>query len=180
MKIRHLTLSLALLALAGCANPSTYHPAENDRSTGYSDQRLADNRYRVAFSGNSVTRRETVENYLLLRSAEVTRDAGFGWFVFDNRDTEAKTTYHSDFAGQPGWGPGFGPGFGWYYHSWQHDPWDPYWGRGGDAIPTTRYEAYAEIVLLTPDQAKAEPRALNAADVIARLGPAAMPPPADH
>ena len=59
----------------------------------------------MTFRGNSATRRETVENFLLLRSAEVTRDAGYAWFAFDTRDTEAKTTYHTDFAGWPGWGP---------------------------------------------------------------------------
>ena len=176
MNFKLLAVSLVFLGLAGCVSPTTYKPAENDRATGYSDQRLADNRFRVTFTGNSVTRRQTVENFLLLRSAEVTRDAGFAWFVFDDRNTEAKTTYHTDFAGLPGWGPGFGPGFGWYWHSWRRDPWDPYWGGGAEAIPSTRYEAYAEIILLTPEQAKAESHALNAADVIARLSPTAAPP----
>ena len=173
MNFKLLAVSLVFLGLAGCASPTTYKPAENDRATGYSDQRLADNRFRVTFTGNSVTRRQTVENFLLLRSAEVTRDAGFAWFVFDDRNTEAKTTYHTDFAGFGG-----GPGFGWYRHSWAYDPWDPFWGRGDVAFPTTRYEAYAEIVLLTPEQAKSDAHALKADDVIARLGPAAAAPPA--
>ncbi|HEY4942091.1 MAG TPA: hypothetical protein VII56_11755 [Rhizomicrobium sp.] len=171
MTFKHLAAALALLALAGCALPSPYQPAQNDHATGYSDQRLADNRFRVSFNGNSVTRRPTVENFLLLRAAEVTRDAGYAWFVFDTRNTEAKTTYHTAFAGYPG-------AFGWYWHSWPYDPWDPYWA-GGESMPTTRYEATAEIVLLTPDQAKADPHALQASDVIARLGPAAAPAPAN-
>jgi hypothetical protein len=173
MNFKPLAISLAFLALAGCVQPSAYQPAASEHGTGYADTRLADNRYRVTFRGNSATRRETVENFLLLRAAEVTRDAGFGWFVFDNRDTEAKTTYRTDFSGFPGWGPGFG----WYHRSWLYDPWDPIWARGDVAIPRTQYEAYAEIVLLTPEQAKADPHALRADDVIARLGPAAAPPP---
>ena len=60
-------------------------------------------------------------------------------------------------------------------HSWLYDPWDPFWAD--NPIPRTRYEAYAEIVMLTPAQAKDDPHALNAADVIAHLGPAAAPPP---
>jgi hypothetical protein len=170
MNFKCIAIVLTLLALAGCADPTAYQPATTERGNGYSDQRLAENRFRVTFNGNSVTKRETLENYLLLRSAEVTRDAGYSWFAFDNRDTEAKTTYNTAFAGY-----GWGPGFGWYRHNWLYDPWDPYWG--GTAYPTTRYQAYAEIVMLTPDQAKREPRALQASDVIARLGPAAMPPP---
>jgi hypothetical protein len=168
----------AAAGLAGCATPTPYAAATDDRSTGYSDKRLADNRFRVTFTGNSATKRETVENFLLLRSAEVTRDAGFGWFVFDDRDTEAKTTYHTDFAGYPGWGPGFRRGFGFYHHSWLHDPWDPFWADDAETRPTTRYQAYAEIILLTPEQAKQDPHALQASDVITRLGPSAAPPAA--
>ena len=174
MRFCRLAIPMLFVTLAACTTPTAYVPASgSDQGLGYSDQRLAQNRYRVTFNGNSATKRATVENYLLLRAAEVTRDAGYSWFEFDTRDTQAKTTYHTDFAGYPGFG--WGPGFGRYWHSWRYDPWDPYWGD--TAIPTTRYEAYAEIVLLTPEQAKADPHALQASDVIARLGPQAAPPP---
>src|SRR6185312_7056782 len=112
-------LPLAALALAACAAPAIYVPASGHNSTGYSDQRLADNRYRVTFTGNSSTRRETVENFLMLRAAEVTRDAGYMWFVFDQRDTKARTTYTTTFDDYPGWGPGWGRG--WYWRTWPHD-----------------------------------------------------------
>lgn len=166
MKFKQIVMALGLLTLAACTTPTPYEAAGPDHPLGYSDQRLADNRVRVSFRGNAVTMREQVENYLLLRSAEVTRQAGYSWFAFDTRDTEAKTTYHSDFAGWPGWGPGFG----WYWHSWPFDPYDRY----GTTLSTTRYEAYAEIILLTPQQAKSDPHALRADDVIARLGPTAV------
>jgi hypothetical protein len=39
-----------------------------------------------------------------------------------------------------------------------------------------RFEAYAEIVLLTDAQAAKEPRAIKAQSIIDRLGPAAPPP----
>jgi hypothetical protein len=174
MKFNRLAASALMLVLTACAQPAAYQPAERDNGPGYSDERLAENRYRVTFTGNSSTRRETVENFLLLRAAEVTRDAGYGWFVFDDRDVEAKTTYRTMFTGFPGWGPGFG----FYRHSWIYDPWDPYWQRDTVTVPRTRYQAYAEIVLLTPEQAKADAHALNAADVITRIGPQAAPPPA--
>jgi hypothetical protein len=176
MQIKALALSTAVLALAGCASPTAYQPAAdngaNGGANGYADQRLAENRYRVTFQGNSATKRETVENYLLLRSAEVTKAAGFAWFAFDDRDTKAKTTYHTEFGE-----PGFGPGFGWYRHSWRHNPWDPFWGDQAEAVPSTRYQAYAEIIMLTPEQAKSDPHALQASDVIARLGPGAVTAP---
>ena len=45
-----------------------------------------------------------------------------------------------------------------------------------DVVVRTNYEAYAEIVLLTPAQAAREPRSINAADVITHLDPDAAPP----
>ncbi len=80
------------MVLAGCETGPVYHPSEAAGSPGYSDQQLAANRYRVTFTGTSTTRREVVENYLLLRSAEVTLKAGYHYFAFDTRDTKAKTS----------------------------------------------------------------------------------------
>jgi hypothetical protein len=168
MNFNRLAAMSTFLALAACMSPTPYRAADPDHPLGYSDQRLADNRIRVSFRGNAATVREQVEDYLLLRSAEATREAGYSWFEFDTRDTEAKTTYHTDFAGWPGWGPGFG----WYRHSWAFDP----LGRVETTIPTTRYEAYAEIVLLRPQQARGDSHSLRAEDVIARLGPLAARP----
>ena len=62
----------------------------------------------------------------------------------------------------------FRPRFGWYWHNWDYD---------ADTYPTTRYEAYAEIVMLTPEQAKSEPRAVDAQDIVSHLGPIVQPPP---
>lgn len=165
--------TLGLLALTACSSPTPYAPREPGGTTGYTDQRLEQNRYRVTFTGNSVTRRETVEDYLLLRAAEVTLQSGFRYFVFDTRDTEAKTSYRSDFVGWPGWrGRGF-----WYRHSWPYgDPFGPSFDTV-DTYPITRYQAYAEIVMLTPEQAKDETRALDAREVVDHIGAAAAPPP---
>jgi hypothetical protein len=157
----------AALALSGCAHPDPFQPKDGHNS-GYTDERLGANRYRVTYTGNSATGRATVEDYLLLRAAQVTLQSGYRWFVFDTRDTEPKTSYHTDFMGPPGW-PGFpGPHWGWYWHDWDYD---------ADSYPVTRYDAYAEIVMLTPEQAHNEARALDANDVVARLTPPPPPPP---
>jgi hypothetical protein len=171
LALRLSAVAAAALLLAACETPATYHPRDAQSGTGYTDEQLASNRYRVTFTGNAATRRDTVENYLLLRSAEVTLKAGYHWFVFDTRDTEAQTIYHSDFMGWPGW-----PGYGWYWHSWPYGGWD------GDMTsrPITTYEAYAEIVLLTDAQAKDEPRAIKAQDVLDHIGPSAAAPPASQ
>jgi hypothetical protein len=156
---------LAALAVSGCESPATFAPRDGHLS-GYTDERLGANRWRVTFTGNAATSRETVENYLLLRAAQVTLQSGYKWFVFDTRDTHARTSYHTEFDDP--W-PGFHRHFGWY--GW--------YGPGyADSYPTTDYEAYAEIVMLTPEQAKNEPRAFDASDVVARLTP--PPPPPAH
>ena len=164
-------LAAGAITLAGCAVPTPYAPRLQGQQTGYTDRALAHNRYRITFSGNSVTPRDTVETYLLLRAAEVTRAAGYGSFVFDTRNTRARTTYQTV--------PAFGgdPWFGAYRGRYA------YWGGWGfayqpsvDVVSRTHYQAYAEIVLLTPEQAAREPRAIDANDVIAHLGPDAVPP----
>jgi hypothetical protein len=164
--------ALAVLALlAGCAaEPPYFGPSGPDHPTGYTDQQIDKNRFRVSYQGNSQTPRTTVENFLLLRSAQVALQAGYPYFEFDTRDTKSKTTYFSTFTGWPGWG-GYGR-FGW--SGWG---WGPDFPDDTTTVPITRYEAYAEIVLLTEAQGHGDPRALDAKSVIDHLGPLAMPPP---
>ena len=154
---------LALFGLAGCETPSAYAPQTSPRSEGYSDKQLASNRFRVSFHGNSATSREQVEDYLLRRAAEVTLQAGYSGFMFDHRDTKTRTRYYTDFTGWPGWG-GYG---GWYWHSWDFD-------ATADTRPITSYSAYAEITTLKDEDARHQPTALNAQDVLNHLGP--LPP----
>lgn len=158
MKRGILAASLIALVLAGCKTAPVYEAQTSPRSPGYADKQLAENRYRVSYHGDSATSRETVEDFLLRRAAEVTLKAGYSAFVFDHRDTKTKTRYYSDFAGWPGW-----PGYGWYWHSWDYGPTGTY--------PISNYAAYAEIVLLKDDQVAKEPRALRAQDVLDHLGP---------
>ena len=106
----------------------------------------------------------------MLRAAEVTRAAGYSNFVFDTRNTKANHSYQTvPYGPDPFWGRprGFGYWGGWGF------PYDPV----VDVVVRTNYDAYAEIVLLTPEQAGKEPRALNAAEVISRIGPDAAPKP---
>ena len=166
------------LTLAGCMVPAAYGPRGPGETTGYTDRELAPGRYRVTFTGNSATARDTVQDFLLLRAAEVTLAAGGTHFVFDDRDTRARTTYHANPAF---YGPGFyGPaGFGgWGFR--------PRWGYGPFGPPlmisqTTRYEASAEVVVLKSGQEANEPRAVDAREIISHLSPEAHPAPApDH
>jgi hypothetical protein len=175
-KNRHLAFGAAaasLVLLAACAQPTPYQPRDARGGTGYSDAQLSATRYRVTFTGNSVTSREQVEDFLLRRAAEVTLQSGFSHFMFDTRNTEARTNYYANFSRR--W-PGSNFGAAWYWRSWGYDPFDPWADRFGSERldPVTRYQAYAEIVMLRGPQAADEPTALEARDVLARL----TPPPA--
>ena len=178
MSARPLILLLAATAfgLGACATgPAPYAAKTADSMTGYSDEALTATHYRVTYDGNAVTGRETVEDYLLYHAAEVTQRAGFHWFVFDTRSTVPKTTYVTDFDGWPGW-----RGYGWYWHNWDWGgPWGAPYEGSAESHPVTRYHAYAEIVLLTDDQAKSEPHALNAAELLAHLHDKVFPPQKD-
>jgi hypothetical protein len=161
LRILAAAAALALTGLAGCQTTPVYQAQTERNGEGYTDKQLAENRYRVAYHGNSATSRDVVEDFLLRRAAEVTLKAGYPAFVFDHRDTKTKTRYYTDFAG---W-----PGYGWYWHSWDYGP--------SESFPISNYTAYAEIVLLKDEQAVKEPRALRAQDVLDHLGPPPAPKP---
>ena len=78
--------SMLACVLAGCATATPYQPMQN--GAGYADQQLESNRYRVSFDGNSSTPKETVENYVLYRAAELTLDKGYDYFVLSSTSTE--------------------------------------------------------------------------------------------
>ena len=72
---RLLALALACL-LAGCA--TSYQ--SSGLTGGFRDFQIEGDVYRVAFSGNGNTTRETTQTYLLYRAAELTLEKGFDGF----------------------------------------------------------------------------------------------------
>lgn len=179
-------LALAGGLLAACATATPYQPNApgNAASGGYSELRLEGQRWRVTFSGNSLTSRQTVESYLLYRAAELTVNQGYDWFQTTDRRTEKSTTYVADpdpFYRSPyydRWGYGFRPY--WRYHggpygwrSW--DPWgyDPFWANRMDIREINRYEATAEIVM---GRGAKPSGAFEAREVMANLGPTIQRP----
>lgn len=184
---RRAAIALALAGgalLASCATPTPYRPATGTgyARTGYTDEQIESNRFRVSFAGNSLTSRETVERYLLYRAAQLTLEQGFDHFVLSERDTEKKTRTYvtpgigADPWGYGGWSPYWryrGRGFGW--RTWDPFWGDPFWNDSVDVRTVDRYEAVAEIVLGRGPK-PAEVRAFNARDVIQNLGPSIVVP----
>lgn len=170
-----LALGLAGLILTACATATPYRAAVNS-SSGYSEQSIESNRYRVSFSGNSLTNLETVENYLLYRAAELTKQNGYDYFVVADRNTEKKERYRSTSRLGAGYGSHFGYlghyGFGWSYYS-------PYFGYGYGYDPffdgydirqITRYTATAEIAMYRGKKPAGNEKAYQASEVLTELG----------
>jgi hypothetical protein len=151
--------SLRLLAvimsasLAGCASPTPYKPA--DGGFGYADQQLESNRYRVTFAGNSVTARDTVQNYLLYRAAELTVQNHHDYFTVVNQNVERSTAYQG--TGYDGFGSPWG--------------WGCCWGPSNySTYPIDSYTAFADIVMGDGEKPKGDINSYDARDVMRRLG----------
>ena len=147
------------LLLAGCSTPTPYQAGANG-GYGYAEQQLEHNRYRVTFAGNSVTPRDTVQNYLLYRAAELTVEQHHDYFTIVNQDLERSTAYqgtgfndfgvvHRHTANDLGW---FGP-------------------SSYSAYPIDSYTAFADIVMSDGEKSAGDVKSYDARDVIRRLGP---------
>lgn len=149
------------LGLAACGTATPYQAAIDGK--GYAEQAIEGDRFRVTFAGNTLTPRETTENYLLFRAAEVTLERGFDHFVVVDQDTERTTRFISTTDGFGGFGRfhGFHRGHG--------------FGLAGFSTTTTRprnsYAAYANIVMRDGDKPADDANAYDARDVMAQLSP---------
>ncbi|HEY0053322.1 MAG TPA: hypothetical protein VGB49_07920 [Caulobacteraceae bacterium] len=180
---RPLIALAAALTLSACATATTYAPEGfGGQRGGYAEQRLEQNRFRVSFSGNSLTSRDTVEMYLLHRAAELTVETGHDWFEIADRATERDTRYVTTGISDPWYSGRYGLGWGPRWRFYNRGLWSPWsrWGGYGwrddfDVREITRYEAIAEVVMHRgprPDRVDA----FDAREVIANLGPRVQRP----
>jgi hypothetical protein len=145
------------LALAACGGPAPYKPMEGE--VGYGQQKLEANRYRVWFAGNAYTPRETVEDYVLFRTAELTLEEGYDYFVLSNRQTEGEGRERG------GVSFGFGGiGFG------RHSGIAIGMGTGTDD-DRPKYYGQLDAVLMKGKKSAIDPQAFDAREVKANLEP---------
>lgn len=87
MKRAGLLAVVFALAASACATLTPYQPLSG--GYGYSEQKLEAGRYRIAFAGSDATPKQTVENYLLYRAAELTLQNGGDYFLMSNSALQA-------------------------------------------------------------------------------------------
>ena len=106
--IRTLAFTAALL-LAACASsaPPPYAAAPSATTAGYSETQIESNRYFVSFRAPRGASAEALQDYALLRAAELTLQNGRDWFWVDRRSTD-------DMQGRSGPSIGVGVGGGSY------------------------------------------------------------------
>jgi hypothetical protein len=164
---RFLISAIAGAALGACATSTPYQPAEKG-GYGFSEQRIEEAKYRITFRGNSSTSRETVENGLLYRAAELTVQNGYDYFIVLDSDTEESKRYSTTadpFFGTYYYGyprryyafPYYAYGFGWGY------PYDSY------TREITRYSAVAFVSMGRGAKPADNPQAFDAREVMSNL-----------
>ncbi|MGB3807006.1 MAG: hypothetical protein WA936_07390 [Erythrobacter sp.] len=173
-------LAAAPLALAACADNTPYAPqsaSETAQDFGYTSTQLAPDRYRVMFAGNQFTSRATVEDYLIYRAAELTRQQGYDGFAMTRENVDRTTA--TDVDTYPATGVGtyssFSPYYGFYDTAGAFTSYDPYVGgafpgRTVDIDRMERYEASATIDMYRGAAPTGMGATFDATDVLARLG----------
>lgn len=153
MKMRIILAASLCLAISACASGPVYRAAQDPGSYGYRDTLLTSDQYRVSFSGDYNTARETVENLALFRAADLAISRGSDYFRVTSRET-------SPIANQGTYGPTASVGYGYGY---------PYWGTGigyggGRGYTEVRYETVLQVQI-APDLPQDAPNVYNAQQV---------------
>ncbi|MEL7487950.1 MAG: hypothetical protein AAGJ87_12120 [Pseudomonadota bacterium] len=163
LSVRKLFIAAGLALVAGCATVTPYGPAGKS-GQGYADQKLESDKFRVTFEGNSSTDRATIENYVLFRSAEITLENGFDYFVVLDQTTESLSRFNT--TGTTFGGGGFGRR-GFFYGGG--------FGGFGNTTATTRerrkYITGAVIQTYRGDKPSNNPSAYDARQIIDNLRP---------
>lgn len=96
MKALTVIFALVTIAVAGCATlyqPTPYQPISSNG--GFSSTQLGENIFEVHFWGNEYTSSERASDFALLRSAELTLERGFNYFIIDGDENTQQTDVHT-------------------------------------------------------------------------------------
>ena len=195
--LRHLALAASAAVLASCATATPYQPASKAGGfDGFSQTMIENDRARITFGGNSLTDKDTVEDALLFRAAEMAQERGFSTFTLVERDTEEKTRvqvspgarsgFYDPYFGYSFYRPQYGWSRGYRYSQFRGFRSDRFgrrgFGRSGfgsfgydpffndyDVREITKYRAVAEVKF--GNSGRESDSTFNAREVLQNLGP---------
>lgn len=194
--LKTLMIGASATVLVACATATPYQPASKPGGfDGFSQTMIENDRARVTFGGNSLTKRDTVENYLLYRAAEMAVERGFDYFELQQRDIEQnKRVSVTPGIGFNGYDPYFGysfyrPRYGWsrpyaysrfggyrrgagFGYRGGFDPfYDPFF-NDYDVREITKYRASAEVKFGNGPKPASKDNAFTAREVLQNLSSA--------
>jgi len=103
--LRKLAFVAAAFALAACASTPTYTPAPYANAAGYSETQIETNRYFVTYRAPGAADAALIQDYALLRAADLTLQNNREWFWVDRRSLDEQGN-----SGGPRIGVGVGGG----------------------------------------------------------------------
>jgi len=86
--IRIFAAAALAAVLTACASTPTYGPATRDGGAGYTETQIESNRFFVTYRAPGGADRALVQDYALLRAADLTLQNGREWFWVDRRTFE--------------------------------------------------------------------------------------------
>ncbi len=186
--LKKLTFVAGIAVLTACATATPYQPSTSaDARNGFSEMQIENDRVRISFDGNSLTKRDTVETYLLYRAAELTKQKGYDYFTLTNRATDEKTRVQYTGFDDPYYGyfdyAYYHPRYGWSNSHYRsrfssrlgfYDPlYDSFgysrWGNEFDYREITRYRASAEVKFWQGQKPANADNAFDAQEVLDNL-----------
>ena len=85
--MKNILLVLIIFVITGCMTSTPYQPM--GFKGGYENTQLDKNVFEVTFSGNGLTSRQRVRDFAMLRSAELTIQNGYKYFISINENTSS-------------------------------------------------------------------------------------------
>ncbi len=171
---RHAALLTAALALTACATPPTPYQPIGESRYGYAEEQIDAETWRVRFSGNAVTDRAVVVDYVFYRAAEIAAAEGTDGFIVLKEDIEPEVSYY----GSPSPYPYYPHGTFFFGRGHRHSHYGYGVGYGtGTLRADQRYTDHLRIRLFRELAPEDQGQAYDAQAILRTLGPKIVRPP---